>query len=153
MMGRYVFALLLALQAWKANAQLIVYPAPAMTVADCPAGKIWIMKNNLPTCDYPAPPPPPPPPPLPPGPTCPDPMSTLSFAEIDLIADQSDNGGPPFWLAYVWYMGATKGSWTDGQYVDPLASLDAGIRRAGFIPGAVFLNFSGVQYRQAVCAP
>ena len=69
------------------------------------------------------------------------------------MSDSSDGGGSQFWLGYVWYMGGTKGSWTDASYADPIASLDAAIRRAGYVPGTVFLNFSGVQYRQAVCSP
>lgn len=36
-------------------AQVIVYPAPAMTVADCQGGKVWTRResNGLPFCDSP----------------------------------------------------------------------------------------------------
>ncbi len=46
-----------------AATSLSAYPAPAMTVADCTGGRIWMMGGNgLPTCDFYVPPPPPPPP-------------------------------------------------------------------------------------------
>lgn len=71
-MKRLLVACVLAVGLPAAKAQLYSFPAPPMTVADCPAGKIWIMKSNLPTCDFPAPPPPPPPPCCapPPPPAC-----------------------------------------------------------------------------------
>ncbi|CAN7778268.1 hypothetical protein LJR296_007820 [Cupriavidus necator] len=53
----------------SAEAQLITNPAPPMTVANCQGGRIWMIRNGLPTCDFYIPDPPPPPPP-PPAPTC-----------------------------------------------------------------------------------
>ncbi|CAG9180280.1 hypothetical protein LMG23992_04198 [Cupriavidus laharis] len=66
-MSRLIIASALALQALTANAQLIVYPAPPMTVADCLGTQVWMRNpaNGLPYCGVPVPPPPPPPPPPP----------------------------------------------------------------------------------------
>lgn len=75
----------------SANAQLYSFPAPPMTVANCPASQNWVMKNNLPTCAAPAPPPPPccaPPPP----PACQYSPGAFSIAIGDMGQCTADGG-------------------------------------------------------------